>query len=438
MRKHFGWRVRIPVALLVVAVGLTIVATGSGNTKSTHATAAAGLKCGLGTGKPATGTPIKLGAIAVKQAGTDFTDIPNMANAYFKCVNANGGIYNHPIEQDQLDDQTNPAQVAADAKQLIETDHVVGIAGSSDIIDCAVNSAYYQSKGFYVLEAGIAEQCYSSPNEAPVNMGPRYSADGATQTAIALGAKKIAFDQSDVPGTAYNLGGSKLIAAKHHIPIQFLTENAASINGETAAEREVQAAGPGGAVVLVFTPPVALAILQGAQHLGLENKVIWTCATPCNTDFLAKALGSAWNKGCKPSCLYVNAEMNDEDSDNGPDSTLYKQVLTQYGSDVAGGIGSFSQFGFVLGQLAVKGLLGIKSHVYTAATVNTAFHNLKGFKTDMLCKPWYFGPLPNNTDYTVYSENGKMQIVPKSGCLPIDAVDPEVANARAYEKAHGV
>ena len=24
MRKHFGWRVRIPVALLVVAVGLTI------------------------------------------------------------------------------------------------------------------------------------------------------------------------------------------------------------------------------------------------------------------------------------------------------------------------------------------------------------------------------------------------------------------------------
>ena len=57
------------------------------------------------------------------------------------------------------------------------------IAGSSDIIDCAINSAYYKSKGFNVLEAGIAEQCYSSPNEAPVNMGPRYSADGATQTA---------------------------------------------------------------------------------------------------------------------------------------------------------------------------------------------------------------------------------------------------------------
>ncbi|MGH2850384.1 MAG: ABC transporter substrate-binding protein [Solirubrobacteraceae bacterium] len=432
MRKHFGWRGRALVALLVAAVGLTVVATGLGKT-NTKAHIAKGLACGLGNGQKATGTPIKLGAINVKQAGTDFTDIGNMANAYFQCVNANGGIYGHPIVQDLLTDQTDPAQVAADAKQLIETDKVVGIAGSSDIIDCAVNSAYYASQHFYVLEAGIAEQCYSSPFEAPVNMGPRYSADGATQTAISLGAKKIAFDQSNVPGTQYNLGGSKLIAKEHHIPITFLTENAAAINGATAAEAEVQAAGKGGAVVLVFTPPVALAILQGAQHLGLENKVIWTCATPCNTDFLSKSLGPQWNHK-----LYVNAEMNDIHDDGGADATLYLKVLKQYGSNVAGGIGSFSQFGFVLGQLAVKALLSIKSHVYTAQTVNAAFHALKNFKTDFLCKPWYFGPLPNNTDHTVYPDNGLMQIVPHSGCLPIDPVDPQVAKSRAYEKAHNV
>ena len=433
MRKHFGWRVRIPVAMLVVAVGLTIAATGFGKTNGTHAVKAAGLACGLGTGQKATGTPITLGAIAVKQAGTDFTDIPNMANDYFKCVNDNGGIYGHPIVQDLLTDQTDPAALAADAKQLIETDHVVGIAGSSDIIDCAVNSAYYAKMHFNVLEAGIAEQCYSSPSEAPVNMGPRYSADGATQTVISLHAKKIAFAQSNVPGTQYNLGGSKLIAKAAHVPITFLTEDAANINGETAAEREVQAAGPGGAVVLVFTPPVALAILQGAQHLGLENKVIWTCATPCNADFLAASLGSAWNHK-----LYVNAEMNLVGQDNGPDSVLYQKVLKLYGSNIATGIGSFSQFGFLLGQLAVKGLLSIKSHVYTAQTVNAAFKALKNFKTDFLCKPWYFGPLPNNTDYTVYPQDGKMVLVPKSGCLKISTVDPLVKQVRAYEKAHKV
>ena len=436
MRKHFGWRVRIPVAMLVVAVGLTIAATGFSKTSGAHAVKAAGLACGLGTGQKATGTPIKIGAIAVKQAGTDFTDIPNMANAYFQCVNDNGGIYGHPIVQDLLTDQTDPAALAADAKQLVETDHVVGIAGSSDIIDCAVNSAYYAKMHFNVLEAGIAEQCYSSPAEAPVNMGPRYSADGATQTAISLHAKKIAFDQSNVPGTQYNLGGSKLIAKAAHVPITFLTEDAANINGETAAEREVQAAGPGGAVVLVFTPPVALAILQGAQHLGLENKVIWTCATPCNADFLAKALGPAWNHK-----LFTNAEMNDIRDDNGPDAKQYLSVLKQYGSAVTG-IGSFSQFGFVVGQLTTQALLSIKSKTYTVQTVNAAIRGLKGFKTDMLCKPWYYGNaavhLPNNTDYTVWPANGVMHIVPGSGCLPIDPVDPVVAQVRAIEKKQGL
>jgi len=61
----------------------------------------------------------------------------------------------------------------------------------------------------------------------------------------------------------------------------------------------------------------------------------------------------------------------------------------------------------------------------------------------MLCKPWYYGNgapyhLPNNTDYTVEVENGKMQIVPGSGCLPIDSVDPEVAGVRKIETAQGL
>jgi branched-chain amino acid transport system substrate-binding protein len=74
-------------------------------------------------------------------------------------------------------------------------------------------------------------------------------------------------------------------------------------------------------------------------------------------------------------------------------------------------------------------------------TVNAAFQALKGFSTDMLCKPWYYGTgsvhLPNNTDYTVWPDNGQMQIVPKSGCLPISTDDPEVKTVRAYEKTHG-
>ena len=312
MRKRFGWRVRIPVAMLIVAVAVSIATTSTVFGKA-HAAAAA-VKCGMGTGKAATGSPIVLGAIAVNQPGTSFTDIPNMANAYFQCVNANGGINGHPIKLDILTDQTQPAQVAADAKQLINTDHVVGIVGSSDIIDCAVNGATYQKDGFNVIDAGIAQQCYASPWSAAVNMGPRFSGDGAAQTAIAHGAKTIVIDQSNVPGYQYNAAGIELIAKAHHVKVVSLSANASSLNGETEAERIVQAAGTGGAADLIFTPPVAQQILQGAQKLNLENKVIWTCATPCNTDSLAASLGPAWNHK-----LYVNAEMNDVHSDNGPE-----------------------------------------------------------------------------------------------------------------------
>jgi branched-chain amino acid transport system substrate-binding protein len=354
MRKHLGWRVRVPIALVVVAVGLTLVATGLGSSSSPAARAAAGLQCGMGNGQKATGTPIPLGAINTNQPGTSFTDIASMANAYFDCVNANGGIYGHPIQYTELTEQTNPSQDAAEANQLISTDHVVGIVGSSSIIDCAVNGATYKKDGFFLIDAGIAAQCYGSSYSAPVNMGPRFSGDGAAQTAILHGAKKIVIDQSNVPGTGYNAGGIVDIAKAHHIPVVSLTANAASLNGETVAEQIVQDAGTGGAADLIFTPPVAQQILQGAQKLGLENKIIWTCATPCNTDSLAQSLGSGWNHK-----LYVNAEMNDVHDDPGPDDNLYLKVLKQYGSAVSGGIGSFSQFGFTVGQLTVKALLSI-------------------------------------------------------------------------------
>ncbi len=76
------------------------------------------------------------------------------------------------------------------------------------------------------------------------------------------------------------------------MPITQLTENVPISDANSVAIKEVDDAGPNGAVVLNFTPPEALVILQAAQKLGLEDRVkLWGCSTPCNTDFLAQALG---------------------------------------------------------------------------------------------------------------------------------------------------
>jgi branched-chain amino acid transport system substrate-binding protein len=383
----------------------------------------------------ATGTPIILGSINTKQPGTDFTDIPNMAQAYFTCVNDNGGINGHPIQYFVETDQTQPAQIAAAAQKLIQTDHVMGIVGVTDLLECTVDQAYWKKLGVYEINSGIAPECWSTPNSAAVNMGPRYSSDGAVQYALSQHVNKVVFVQSNVPGTGYIAAGPAALAAAANTPIVQLTENVPIQDGNSVAINLVDKAGLGGAVVLNFTPPEALVILQAAQKLGIESRVkLWGCSTPCNTDFLAKALGPKWNNK-----LFVNAELTNADGANTPEFQLYRAILNQYGSSVSGGIGSFSQFGFVEAEFAVKALRTIKG-AYTLASVNKAFVNIKGYKTDMLCQPWVFGNLPlhipNNVDYTTTPSNGQMTTA--QGCTAISSADPQIAQYHKAAAAAGV
>jgi branched-chain amino acid transport system substrate-binding protein len=389
--------------------------------------AAAASKCGLGNGQKASGTPIKLGAIATKQPGTDFTDIPNTAKAYFDCVNDNGGINGRPIDYSIETEQTDPGQVASLARKLVQSEKVLGIVGNTSIIECAVNHKYYEQQGYYIIGSGIAPECYSTSNSAAVNMGPRYSVDGATQYLIRQKVKKLVLDQSNVPGTGYIAGGFLLIAKDAGTPTETLKDNVPIQDANSIALKLVQAAGPQGGVVLNFTPPEALKILQAAQRLGLQDRVKWACSTPCNTDFLADALGSQWD-----GKLGVNAELN-LTSANGPDSQLYRDVLKKYAPKVP--LGSFSQMGFLEARIATDALLKVKGD-FTPDSVNAAFKGVKNFKTDILCKPWYYGngPLhiPNNTDRTTTPQGGKM--VQKEDCFAISDVDPAIAQVRKIEQ----
>ena len=425
-------------AALVAVIG-TLVAAGCGSSGSSGTTsgntanagAVSTSQCGTKPGVKATGTPIPLGAIATNQPGTSFTDIPNMAAAYFDCVNANGGINGHPIKLYIETEQTNPAQIAADAKQLVQTDHVVGIVGNTSILECTINHSYWERLGFFVVDSGIAPECYSTPNSAAVNMGPRYSSDGAMQYAISQHVSKIVFDQSNVPGTGYIAAGPAALAAAAHVPIVQLTENVPISDANSVAIKEVNDAGPNGAVILNFTPPEALVILQAAQKLGLEDRVkLWGCSTPCNTDFLAKALGPKWNNK-----LFVNAELTPPDSTNTPAMRLYKAILAKYGKSVSGGVGSFSQMGFAEAEIMVHALRSVKG-AYTVASVNAALKAVSNFDTGMLCEGWTYGDfpmhIPNNVDYTVTPKDGKMVVA--KGCTPISSVDPQIA---AYRKASG-
>jgi branched-chain amino acid transport system substrate-binding protein len=427
------------VSLLVLALALSLVVAacgdddddggggdgGGGGAAEVEETVKAS-DCGPTPGERASGEPIKLGALATKQPGTDFSEIPRMAEAYFKCVNDNGGINGRPIEYVIETEQTDPGQAASQARKLIETEKVLGIVGNTSIIECDVNHEYYEQQGYYVIGSGIAPTCYSTPNFAAVNMGPRYSSDGATQALIRQEVDKIVLVQSNVPGTDYIEEGPRLIAEDAGLEFEGLKENVPIQDANSAALKAVQTAGDNGGVVLNFTPPEALKILQAAQQQGLQDRVKWGCSTPCNTDFLADALGDAWD-----GKLFVNAELNLITAD-APDSNLYREVQKEYAPDIP--LGSFSQMGFIEARIATEALLEAKGE-YTKESVNDAFMNVKNFETDILCEPWYYGDaplhIPNNVDRTVTPEGGVM--VEAEDCFPISDVDPAIAQVREIE-----
>jgi branched-chain amino acid transport system substrate-binding protein len=390
--------------------------------------ATAASACGTRPGVAATGTPIVLGAIDTKQPGTDFSDIENMAAAYFACVNANGGINGHPVRYLPLTEQTDSSQIALLAKQLVTSDHVVGMVGNSSIIECSVDAAYWKSVGIDVLGAGIDPGCWSTPNTASVDMGQRYSSDGAVSYVISRGATKIAFDQSNVPGTAYIAGGPSAVAAAAKVPVADYTENIPLASASSVAVKLVDAAGPAGAVVLNFSPPEALLILQAAQQLNLEDRVrYWACSSECDTDFLASALRPSWN-----GKLFVNAEMTPLDNDSSATARLFEAVLKQYGSAVAGGVGTFSEMGFADAEIAAHALESVTGP-YTIASVNAAIEAVAGYRTGLLCQGFTYGRyaehIPNNMDYTVTPDQGRLVLA--QGCTLISGADPQVAAYRA-------
>jgi branched-chain amino acid transport system substrate-binding protein len=417
----------VPVALLAAVTIAVVASTGSTATKVGSGTASATKSvCGLGNGKKATGAPIKIGGIDMLIPGVDFTTIGKVAKAYFDCVNDNGGIRGRPISYILYTEQLNPAQEAALARKLIQSDKVVGIVGNTSFAECGTNWRYYKSKGFVVIGAGVQAECYSTPSFAETNMGPRYSNVGAAQALIRAGIKKLAVASPDTI-SAYADGGPALLARAHNIPVKIYPTHLPVTDATSQLLQMYQFVGEGGGIILDFTPDTAPAFMKAAIAQGIVDKVKWGSSTPIANTLMASQFpqfdGHVW----------INQEFKNVDPSVGPDTALMFDILKKYAPKIVPQ--AFAQMGFMDGKFATNALLSIKGPI-TAASYNRAVRALKNQKTDMLCKPFYVGSLPfhipNNTDITVDYKNGK--VIVKEQCFAIAPVDKAIAQTRVFER----
>ncbi len=387
--------------------------------------------CGMGTGKKATGSPIKLGGMDMVIPGVDFSTIPKVVDAYMKCVNDNGGINGHPVQYEMFTEQLNPAQQRAFAKKMIETDKVIGIVGNTSFTECGNNWRYYKQKGYTVIGAGVQAECFGTPTFVETNMGPRYSNIGAAQALVRAGAKSLVVASPDTI-SAYADGGVVRVAKAAGIPYKVFPTALPIADASSTVTKLVQAAGPGGGVILDFTPGSAPPLMKAAIAQGYVNTVKWGSSTPIADTFMAKSFPEFDGK------MFINSEFSLLDPSVGPDTRLMIEILKKYLPDTSPQ--AFAQMGFMDGKFAATALMNVKS-AYTAKSYNGAVRALKNVKTDMLCKPWYVGNalpfhIPNNTDITVDYKNG--QVVGKEPCFDIAPVDVQLVQTRAWEKKYNL
>src|SRR6202451_2635062 len=163
---------------------------------------------GKTTGQRAPGKPIPIGGVTSMSGIGSFKEAGDAAEAYFKCVNDNGGIYGPPITYHAEDDQSQLDVAAQAAKKLVEDEGVYVMIGSTSFIECIPNANYYLKNNILEIGLGIPSQCFQSKNIAEVNAGPRQSGIGGADFARRkLGAKTLVCSIPKFPGSDYSCNG---------------------------------------------------------------------------------------------------------------------------------------------------------------------------------------------------------------------------------------
>src|SRR4051794_38178501 len=430
-------------AALTAATALPILAAlsacggASGNTSDSDvgklATAKTALKCGMGNGKPATGAPIKVRALTTASGGIDFSSAPRSAAAFFKCVNANGGINGRPINYAYGDDALNQQKAAQIAAQYAADKSIVALAGDATFIGCgAANPIYKKADLYSITGTGVPQSCFESSNIAPVNAGPRISAVSTVQYLNEQGkAARVAQVSNKVPGVGDWLqagvtdyakanGGVKVVKSILHDP--------ASVDANSIV-LAVKNAKPT-STILQDPAPMGAAVLKAAATQGLQKKFVWSCLTSCYDASFPQQIGPQWEG------FIANSELQLVDAKT-PDNILWRTVLQKYGT-AKDPRDTFGQSGFLAAKITTDTLLKMDPKDINRDTVSKALLAIKGYKSDILCTPWYYGEADthnaNHTTRMAIIKGGKY--VELEGCKP--AEDPELAPILDREKSEGL
>jgi branched-chain amino acid transport system substrate-binding protein len=394
------------------------------------ASAAEQPKCGLSNGKAASGQPIEIGAVVGKTGPADFSGSAQAAAAYFACVNANGGINGRPIHYSIEDDQWNPETAAQVAAKLVNDIKVVGMVGNSSFVECAANAKSYETSNVLVIAGvGVPRDCFHAKNISPTNAGPRMSNIGAAQYMHdELHVKRMVCLSLNIPNVGdWSCDGVAAYGKSVGMEVKTILFDPASMDA-TSLILQAMAFKPD---AIDFNTPKegGIPLYAAAEQQQLGGKVYLTAPTSHYDASLPKAIGPYWSEGGR---VFIQLELEPLDKKGG-DVENWLVVLDKFGkpSDQRN---TFSQAGYLAADAATSALLKLDPAKIDRAAVAEAFRNIKNFKTDVSCSPWYFGP---GDEHNAVHSGSVAEIkggafVTRKSCF--EAFDPDLAGIVKMEK----
>jgi branched-chain amino acid transport system substrate-binding protein len=174
-------RIAMSSALLALALPFVISAGSAGAAAKASSTAK--------------GTPLVLGSIQEETSSAatgSSTEGADSLNAWVKWTNAHGGIAGHPVKMTILDDKGDPAVGLADAKTLIQSDHVIAILNQTASVTDGTWAPYVLQEKIPVIGGLQIDALYfTNPMFYPVGGTVIANIWGQMKSAAVQGVKKI-------------------------------------------------------------------------------------------------------------------------------------------------------------------------------------------------------------------------------------------------------
>jgi branched-chain amino acid transport system substrate-binding protein len=257
MNRSHTWRIAPLAALL--AGSLLLAACGSSGSSGGAQASAPGVTAKtitIGSHQPLTGI-----------AAPGYDEIAPASNAYFKYVNAHGGVYGRKIIYKYLNDQYNSSITTTDVRQLILQDKVFAIFNGLGTPTHLAVAPFINAEKVPDLFVASGCACWNAPSSLPETFGWQinYIREGkilGKYVATHFQGKKIAyfyqddeFGQDGIKGLSYEIPASQVVAKE---PYNVAASNpAGEVGALTAALKASNAQ-----VVVAFAVPAFMALLR--------------------------------------------------------------------------------------------------------------------------------------------------------------------------------